>query len=62
MGVQLLFEMSCQSVGPGYQKLHILKSLTYFADAEKDPPPHLLAPLDWEEIKSFFEREVPQRG
>jgi len=46
----------------GYQKLHILKSLTYFADGEKDPPPHLLAPLDWEEIKNFFEREVPQRG
>ncbi len=41
-----------------YNKLHILKSLTFFEDAEKDPMPHLLAPLDWDELKRFFEREV----
>jgi hypothetical protein len=44
----------------GYNKLHILKSLTYFADAEKDPPPHMLVPLDWPEVKRFFEREAPR--
>jgi len=43
-----------------YQKLHILKSLTYFADAEKDPPPHLLVPLHWDQIKLYFEHEVPR--
>ena len=43
-----------------YSKLHILKSLTYFADAEKDPLPHMLVPLDWHEVKQFFQREAPR--
>lgn len=42
----------------GYNRLHILKSLTYFADAEKDPMPHMLVPLDWREVKRFFQREA----
>jgi hypothetical protein len=41
-----------------YNKLHILKSLTYFADAEKDPLPHMLVPVDWVTVKSFFEQEA----
>jgi hypothetical protein len=44
----------------GYNKLHILKSLTYFSDAEKDPMPHMLTPLDWDLVKRFFLREVPR--
>ena len=43
-----------------YNKLHILKSLTYFADAEKDPMPHMLVPLDWREVKRFFEQAAPR--
>jgi hypothetical protein len=43
----------------GYNRTHVLKSLTYFADAEKDPMPHMLAPLDWKEVKLYFEREAP---
>jgi hypothetical protein len=39
-----------------YSKIHILKSLTFFEDAEKDPMPHLLTPIDWGE-KRFFLRE-----
>jgi hypothetical protein len=37
---------------------HILKSLTYFDDAETEPPPRMLAPFDWEECKAFFAREA----
>jgi hypothetical protein len=37
---------------------HLLKSLTWFEDAEKDPMPDLLAPLSWEEVKQFFRSEV----
>ncbi len=37
---------------------HILKSLTYFADAEKEPMPHMLVPFDWKECKAFFIREA----
>ena len=42
-----------------YNRIHLLKSLVYFADAEKDPLPHMLTPLDWAEVKRFFLREVP---
>lgn len=41
-----------------YSRLHLLKSLTYFADAEKDPMPHMLIPLEWNSVKRFFEREA----
>jgi len=42
-----------------HNKLHLLKSLTFFDDAEKDPMPHMLVPLDWEEVKRFFIQGVP---
>lgn len=35
---------------------HILKSLTYFEDAELEPMPRMLVPFDWEECKAFFVR------
>jgi hypothetical protein len=41
-----------------YSRIHILKSLIFFGDAEKDPIPHMLIPLDWGEVKQFFLREV----
>ena len=37
---------------------HILKSLTYFDDAEPEPMPQMLVPFDWEECKSFFIRQA----
>ena len=37
---------------------HILKSLTYFRDAEKEPTPRMLEPFDWAECKAFFVREA----
>ena len=41
-------------------RIHVLKSLTYFGDAEKDPIPHMLVPFDWETVKQFFVGEVPR--
>ncbi|MGA2570056.1 MAG: nucleotidyl transferase AbiEii/AbiGii toxin family protein [Terracidiphilus sp.] len=41
-------------------RLHVLKSLTYFADAEKDPMPHMLIALDWDTVKRFFLFESPR--
>lgn len=37
---------------------HILKSLTYFDDAENEPLPRMLVPFDWEECKAFFVRQA----
>ena len=44
----------------GYNKLHILKSLVFFDDAEKDPMPHMLIPLEWQDTKAFFLQETPR--
>jgi hypothetical protein len=41
-----------------YSTYHLLRSLVYFADAEKEPMPRLLVPLSWLDIKQFFETEV----
>jgi len=38
---------------------HILKSLTYFDDAEGDPTPNVNFMVTWPQIKSYFRREVP---
>ena len=37
---------------------HILKSLTYFDDAEAEPMPRMRVPFDWDECKAFFIREA----
>lgn len=43
-----------------YNKLHILKSLVYFDDANGDPDPLMLVDFDWNETKSFIEKIVKQ--
>jgi len=42
-----------------YSMVHVLKSLTYFEDAEQEPMPDMLVPLAWDDVKQFFAREVP---
>jgi len=39
-------------------RLHIIKSLAYFAEAENDPLPQMLEDVSWEQIKKFFEKEA----
>lgn len=39
-------------------RVHILKSLVYFEDAEEDPMPKLLEKISWEKIKEFFIAET----
>lgn len=41
-----------------YSMVHLLKSLTYFKDAEDDPMPQMLTPLEWAGVRRFFEAEV----
>ena len=43
-----------------YNNVHILKSLTYFADAESEPMPNMLIPLSWDTVKQYFVSEVPK--
>lgn len=37
---------------------HILKSLTYFDDAEQEPLPNMLEPFNWTECKNYFVRQA----
>ncbi len=40
----------------GLNFYHVLRSLTYFEDADEDPTPNMLEKYNfpWEEVKSFF--------
>ncbi len=42
-----------------YSKAHLLKSLLYFEDAEKDPMPNVLIEMSWKDVRKFLEKEVP---
>lgn len=42
-----------------YSVVHVLKSLTFFEDAEKDPMPDMLVEIHWGEVKQFFASEIP---
>ena len=39
-------------------KMHILKSLVYFDDAEPDEMPKMLKKAEWKDIRKYFEHEV----
>jgi len=41
-------------VNYNYNKLHILKSLAYFFDADGDPDPFYIEPISWTEVKKFI--------
>ncbi len=42
-----------------YSEVHVLKSLTYFDEAEQDPMPAMLHDVSWAAIKQFFNDQVP---
>jgi len=42
-----------------YSAIHVLKSLTFFDEAERDPMPDMLVDLSWNKVKDFFTAEAP---
>lgn len=46
--------LSAKFPGVKYDPYHLLKSLSYFEDAEHDPAPDILKEISWETIKTFF--------
>ncbi|MEX0934973.1 MAG: nucleotidyl transferase AbiEii/AbiGii toxin family protein [Candidatus Paceibacterota bacterium] len=50
------FEVRFQGIE--YNRLHILKSLTYFEDAEDDPDPIMLIDVPWKEMKDLIVQKV----
>ncbi|MFH0923961.1 MAG: nucleotidyl transferase AbiEii/AbiGii toxin family protein [Candidatus Falkowbacteria bacterium] len=49
-----LFENKYMSIK--YNKLHILKSLTYFTDADSEPMPIMIQEISWREVKKYFQK------
>ena len=41
-----------------YNKMHILKSLVYFEDAQSEASPVMLEKADWEEVKKTIQEEA----
>lgn len=59
LNLKKLFELFEKKYsGVKYNKSHLLRSLTYFADAEKDDMPEMLKPVFWNDIKKFLENEA----
>jgi hypothetical protein len=57
--LETYFDLLPRKYGPSrFNTYHILKSLTYFDDAESEPAPRMLVPFDWEECKAFFIRQA----
>jgi len=40
------------------RRYHLLRGLSYFADAEQEPMPNMRVPCDWEMVKEYFESQV----
>ena len=55
---ELFRKMEIKYKNVDYNVPSILKSLTYFKDAESQPMPKMHIPLDWERVKRFFMQEV----
>jgi hypothetical protein len=55
LGIGPLLELSVKKFGKSVNYFHLLKGMTYFGDAEKDPEPMLLdRSVTWDEVKQFF--------
>ncbi len=59
LGVKDLLRL-CGEKFPGveFSDAHFLRGLVYFTDADAEPSPRMLQPLDWKDVKRFFEREA----
>lgn len=44
--------------GVKYNRLHILKSMTYFSDADDEPMPRMIEPLKWEKVKKDISKKI----
>jgi len=44
--------------GLDYNEYHLLKSLVFFQDAEEEPMPKMIRPVEWERVKDSLITEV----
>ncbi len=55
LGIEALVGLSAKKFGKSVNYFHLLKGMTYFEDAEKNPEPMLLEKsITWDKVKHFF--------
>ena len=54
----IMFRLGSQYPTVAHNFHHIIKSLTYFTDADTDPMPEIFFTVTWNQVKRFFEQEV----
>lgn len=57
---QLLSFLREKFAGIEYNETHLLKSITYFEDAEKSEFPEMIQKIDWEDVKKVLMRTVEE--
>jgi len=61
--LEALFGSFGRKYGPGgFNRHHVLKSLVYFDDANKEPEPEMLVDFSWDAAKNFFVESVRTFG
>lgn len=55
---QILDTLARRYRGVKYDLYHILRSLTYFDDADKEQMPEMLVKVSWDDVKTFFMKEA----
>ena len=43
--------------GFNISRIHVIKSLSYFSDAEGDDMPEMIKPVRWQDVKKYFQKE-----
>lgn len=59
LGIAEIAELAFKKFGKGVNYFHLLKGLTYFEDAEKNPEPMLMdKSISWTEVRDFFANHI----
>ena len=56
--IEVAKKLKAQYPSVAHDYHHILKSLTFFEDAENDPPARLVEDVNWPAVKEFFRHET----
>jgi len=54
---QIIEDMPAKFPGKKINNYHIIKSLSYFDDAESEPLPKMFIDIDWQSLKKYFLEE-----
>lgn len=58
-GLSVLFDqLESRDSRIDWNRYHLMKSLTWFEEADQEPMPDMLVEIDWDEVKEFFENQV----